>query len=231
MSHPISHTDKAFERDLTDLRDRLLSMGARVERQISESVRALTEQDSRLAEQVMESDSEVNRLEVEVDDLCRRILALRQPAASDLRLITTALKIVTDLERCGDLAVNIAQRVLDLNQSPQLKPYVDVPRLAELTQNQVRMALDAFVTADVEKAEKVLQGDDLLDALYLKIFNEMLAYMMEDSRNIRRATNLMFVAKHLERIGDHSVNVAEMVVYMVRGTDIRHPRSREIPRP
>ena len=131
-------------------------------------------------------------------------------------------------ERCGDLSVNIAQRVLDLNQSPQLKPYVDVPRLADLTQNQVRMALDAFVTADVEKAENVRQGDDLLDALYLKIFNEMLAYMMEDSRNIRRATSLMFVAKHLERIGDHAVNVAEMVIYMVRGTDIRHPRSRTL---
>lgn len=225
---PTSHTDKAFERDLSDLRDRLLAMSARVEKQISDSVRSLVDRDSKLAESVIEADAEVNRLEVEIDDLCRRILALRQPAASDLRLITTALKIVVDLERCGDLAVNIAERAIDLNQAPALKPYVDTPKLAELTQAQVKKALDAFVHADPVKAEQVLQGDDLLDALYLKIFNELLSFMMEDSKNIRRATHVMSVAKHLERIGDHAMNIAEMVIYMVKGTDIRHPRSRKL---
>jgi phosphate transport system protein len=227
---PATHTDKAFEQDLRDLREKLLAMGAKVEALIADSVRALTERDPALAESVIKSDKDVNRLEVEVDDLCRRVLALRQPAASDLRLITTALKIVTDLERIGDLAVNIAERASDLSQVPPLAPYVDTPKLADLAQQQVKKALDAFVSNDVAKAEEVLKGDDLLDALFLKIFNELLAYMMEDSKNIRRATALMFIAKHLERIGDHAMNVAEMVVYMVRGKDIRHPLSRNLPR-
>jgi phosphate transport system protein len=227
---PSIHTDKAFEQDLRDLREKLLAIGAKVEANIADSVRALTERDSALAQRVVESDGEVNRLEVEIDEMCRRILALRQPAASDLRLITTALKIVTDLERIGDLAVNIAERAIDLNQVPPLAPYVDTPKLAQLSQEQVKKALDAFVSADVAKAEEVLRGDDLLDALFLKIFNELLAFMMEDSRNIRRATALMFIAKHLERVGDHALNVAEMVVYMVRGTDIRHPQSRNLQR-
>jgi phosphate transport system protein len=225
---PSTHTDKAFEQDLRDLREKLLAMGAKVEALIADSMRALTERDSVLADYVTQADKDVNRLEVEIDELCRRILALRQPAASDLRLITTALKIVTDLERIGDLAVNIAERTKDLNQAPALKPYMDTPRLAELAQQQVKKALDAFVSADPIKAEAVLKEDDHLDALYLKIFNELLSFMMEDSKNIRRATALMFIAKHLERIGDHATNVAEMVVYMVRGTDIRHPRSRNL---
>ncbi|EPX57880.1 phosphate signaling complex protein PhoU [Cystobacter fuscus] len=226
---PSVHTDKAFEADLRELREKLLAMGAKVEALIANSMRALMERDTPLAEEVTSGDKEVNRLEVEIDEACRRILALRQPAASDLRLITTALKIVTDLERIGDLAVNIAERTKDLNQVPPLKPYVDIPRLSDLALQQVKKALDAFVSADPVKAEEVLKADDHLDALYLKIFNELLGFMMEDSKNIRRATALMFIAKHLERIGDHATNVAEMVVYMVRGTDIRHPRSRNLP--
>jgi phosphate transport system protein len=227
------HTDKAYEEDLRQVRDKLLLMGGRVEALIAGSIKALTERDSKLAEEVKRADAEVNRMEVEIDDLCRRILALRQPAASDLRLITTALKIVTDIERIGDLAVNIAERVLDLNQAPPLttRPYVDLPRLAELAQIQVKDALDAFVTGDTAKAEAVLKGDDHLDALYLKLFNELLAFMLEDAKTIRRATALMFVAKHLERVGDHATNVAEMVIYMVRGTDVRHPRSRDLTKP
>jgi phosphate transport system protein len=222
------HTDKDYEAELQELRDRLLTMGGKVEAAIANGVRAVTERDSELAEQVKLADREVNRLEVEIDDMCRRLLALRQPAASDLRFITTALKIVVDLERMGDLAVNIAERALDLNQAPQLQPYLDLSKLADLAQGQLKKALDAFVEGDVPKAEDVLRADDLLDALFLKIFNELLALMMEDSKNIRRATSLMFVAKHLERLGDHATNLAEMVVYMVRGTDIRHPRSRNL---
>jgi phosphate transport system protein len=225
---PPAHTDKHYEQELQQLREQLLAMGGKVEVAIASSVRAITERDAALAQQVKARDVEVNRLEVEIDNACRRILALRQPAASDLRFITTALKIVTDLERMGDLAVNIAERALDLAQAPQLRPMHDLLSLADMSEAQLRKALDAFVEKDVAKAEEVMRGDDLLDALYLKIFNELLATMMEDSRAIRRATALMFAAKHLERIGDHAINLAEMVIYMVRGTDVRHPRSRQI---
>jgi phosphate transport system protein len=224
-----AHTDKHYEQELKDLRDLLLGMGGKVEAAIAASVRSITERDAELAQRVRMNDVEVNRLEVEIDGACRRILALRQPAASDLRFITTALKIVTDLERMGDLAVNISDRAADLAQAPPLRPMHDLVSLADLSESQLRKALDAFVEKDVVKAEEVLKGDDLLDALYLKIFNDLLAMMMEDSRAIRRATSLMFAAKHLERFGDHAMNLAEMVIYMVRGTDIRHPRSRVVP--
>jgi phosphate transport system protein len=227
-----SHIDKTYEAELTALREQLLEMGGMVESAIAASVRAIIERDAALAEQVVRRDKIINRMEVDVDGACRRILALRQPAASDLRFITTALKIVTDLERMGDLAVNVAERALELAQapaqSPPLSPMHDLAKLADLSEAQLKRALDAFVTRDVDKAEEVLRGDELLDALYLTIFNALLAVMMEDSRNIRRATSIMFAAKYLERFGDHATNLAEMVVYMVRGTDIRHPRSRAL---
>jgi len=222
-----THTDKAYEAELKDLRDKLLEMGGLVERAISASVRSITERDSAIADDVRERDREINRMEVAVDGACRRILALRQPAASDLRFITTALKIVTDLERMGDIAVNVAERAIDLNKAPALGPMHDLSRLAEMSERQLGRALDAFVTGNVTEAEEVMHGDDVLDALYLKLFNDLLGMMMEDSRNIRRATSLMFAAKYLERFGDHATNLAEMVVYMVRGTDVRHPKSRE----
>lgn len=228
MRVALAHTDKTYEAELKGLRDKLLTMGGKVESAIADSVRAVAERDSVAAQKVKEADREINRLEVEIDETCRRILALRQPAASDLRFITTAVKIVVDLERMGDLAVNIAERAKELNQSPQLRPLHELSKLAELAQTQLKRALDAFVSADTVIAEEVLKSDDLLDALYSKILNELLALMMEDSKNIRRCMSLMFVAKHLERLGDHVVNLAEMVIYMVRGTDIRHPRSRDL---
>lgn len=221
-----THTDKSYELELTRLRESLLEMGGLVEAAIAQSVRAVVERDAALAEQVKLKDRVVNRMEVAIDQACRRVLALRQPAASDLRFITTALKIVTDLERMGDLAVNIAERATDLAQAPALRPLHDLVKLAELSQAQLKRALDAFVTGDAGEAEEVLRGDDHLDALYLKLFNEFLGLMMEDPRSIRRATALMFVAKHLERFGDHATNLAEMVIFMVRGTDVRHPKSR-----
>lgn len=226
-----THTDKSYERELRALRDRLLEMGGKVEQAIAESVRAMVERDTGLAEQVKVKDRQINRMEVEIDGMCRRILALRQPAASDLRFITTALKIVTDLERMGDLAVNVAERALDLATAPPLGPLHDIQKIADLSEAQLKKALDAFVTGDVQKAEEVMGNDDLIDALYLKIFNDALLLMMEDSRNIRRATAMMFAGKHLERFGDHATNLAEMVVYMVRGQDVRHPRSRVAPQP
>ncbi len=225
------HTDKAYEAELKALRERLLAMGGLVEQAISSSVRAITERDSALAEQVKTRDRDINRMEVEIDGMCRRVLALRQPAASDLRFITTALKIVTDLERMGDLAVNVAERALDLNQAPPLGPLHELSKIADLAEAQAKKALDAFVTGDVDKADEVMRGDDLIDALYLKLFNDLLARMMEDSRNIRRATATMFAAKHLERFADHATNLAEMVIYMVQGQDVRHPKSRAEGRP
>jgi phosphate transport system protein len=223
-----THTDKSYEAELQSLRDKLLEMGGQVEQAIAASVRAIVERDSPLAERVKTNDREINRMEVEIDGACRRILALRQPAASDLRFITTALKIVTDLERMGDLAVNVAERACDLNQAPALGPQHDLVKLADLSEAQLKKALDAFISRDVAKAEEVMKGDELLDALYVKLFNDLLGLMMEDSRMIRRATSLMFAAKHLERFGDHATNLGEMVIYMVRGTDVRHPGSRKL---
>ncbi len=221
-----THIDKSYEAELGALREQLLEMGGLVEAAIAASVRAIIERDAALAEQVIKKDKTVNRMEVEIDGACRRLLALRQPAASDLRFITTALKIVTDLERMGDLAVNIAERAVDLAQAPALQPLHDLGRLAALSEAALAKALDAFVTADTAKAEEVLQSDDHLDALYLKVFNELLTTMMEDPRTIRRATSVMFSAKHLERFGDHATNLAEMVIFMVRGTDVRHTHNK-----
>jgi phosphate transport system protein len=220
------HTDRTYDAELDALRAKLLSLGGKVENEIAVSVRALIERDTNLAEEVVGADREVNRMEVEVDETCRRLLALRQPAASDLRFITTALKIVVDLERIGDLAVNVAERAIDLNQSPPLRPLHDLVKLADLCKKQVHRALDSFVDADAEMAAAVIKDDELVDALYHTLFNELIGLMMEDSKNIRRASSLMFVAKHLERLADHATNVAEMVIFMVKGTDVRHPHSR-----
>jgi phosphate transport system protein len=225
-----AHTDKSFEADLKEVRRTLLVMGGQIEDQTARAMKALMERDSALATEVIDGDQAINRLEVDIDELCRRILALHQPAAGDLRLITTAVKIVTDLERIGDEAANIAERALELNQSPLLG-IADLPRLADLALEQVKSALDAFVTEDVRIAQRVLDADQQLDDLYVRLFNQLLGMMLEDSRTIRRATGLLSVCKYLERMGDHAVNVAEMVVYMVQGTDIRHPRSRSLDLP
>lgn len=216
------HTDREYENELRRLRDQLLLMGAKVEEMIASSVKALVERDSDLARRLMEFDSEINRLEVETDDLCLRILARRQPVASDLRFITIAMKMVTDLERIGDLGVSICERVVELNIEPTLKPYLDLPRMAEIVQGMVREALDAFVNRDAERAQQVLERDRTVDLYYGQIFRELLTYMMEDVRNIYRATRVQSIAKYLERVGDHATNLAEMVVFMVKGKDIRH---------
>src|SRR5205814_2345049 len=198
------HTSRHYEMELVELKEKILFVGGMVEEMIGSAMRSLLDRDPELARQVIDSDPRVDVAELEVDHLCLNLLALRQPAASDLRFIATALKIVTDLERIGDLAVNIAERSIDLNQSPPLKPIPDLSRLADLGQRQVRAALDAFVEANPDKAEQVIKNDDLLDSLYHNLVNELLALMMEDPRNIRRANSLLFVAKHLERIGDHA---------------------------
>ncbi len=220
------HTDKIYEAELNELRQKLLTLGGLVEDAIARAVRSLTERNTDLADEVIRDDRRVNRLEVEIDELCLRLLALRQPAASDLRFITLALKVVTDLERIGDLAVNVAERAKELNAQPQLKPYIDVPRMSQAAQSMLKDALDSFVAADTAKARDVLARDDEIDGLYHQIFRELLSYMIEDPSTTQRATAILFVAKHLERIADHATNLAEMVIFYVEGRDVRHPHSR-----
>ena len=221
-----SHTDQTYEAELRDLREQILVMGAKVEEMIRSSVRALTERDTDLARKMIDFDRQINRLEVQIDELCMRILAKRQPVASDLRFLTTALKLVTDLERIGDLGVNICERVVELNQEPPLRSHGGLQLMADATQGMLREALDAFVGGDADRAQAVLERDSVVDEFYHQQFRELLTYMMEDPRNIYRATRLQSIAKYLERIADHTTNLAEQVVFMVKGKDIRHPGSR-----
>ena len=221
------HTNREYEQELRKLREQVLRMGAKVEEIISGSIKALLERDTVLATRMIAFDRKINQMEVDIDELCMLILARRQPVASDLRFITMALKLVTDLERIGDLGVNISERVVELNEEPQLKPYVDLPRMAEEVQAMLREALDAFVAGDPDRAQAVIERDQTVDAYYTQVFRELLTYMMEDTHNIYRATRLQSIAKYLERIGDHATNLAEMVVFMVKGKDIRHTGKQE----
>jgi phosphate transport system protein len=216
------HTDRRYEEELNALHHNILEMGGLVEKQIVNAIAALVHRDSDLARQTIARDHAVNRMDVEIDELCIRLLALHQPAARDLRLITTSLKITTDLERIGDMAENICERALELNEEPQLKPFIDIPQMAEIAQRMLRQSLDAFVREDTELALKVCAEDDTIDALTDQLFRELLSYMAEDPQTVTRAARLLFVSKYLERIADHATNIAEMVIFMVKGTSIRH---------
>ena len=211
-----------FHEELESLKQTLLAMGGLVEEQIRQVMRALVERDDALAQSVVERDQQVNAYDVEVDETCVNLLALHQPTAGDLRFITTAMKIVTDLERMGDQAVNIAQRVLELNQEPQLKPYIDLPRMAEKAQRMVKESLDAFVARDTELARRVCAEDSEVDAIKEQIFRELLTFMMEDPRTIPRAIRLILISRFLERLADHATNIAEMVIYLVDAKMVRH---------
>lgn len=216
------HTNKQYEEELRDLRADLVKMGGLVERQIADAVDSLVNRDSSQAREIIARDTEVNRLDVQIDDHCIRLLALHQPAASDLRFITTGLKITTDLERIGDNAVNICERAIELNDEPILKPYIDIPRMAQIAQEMLKASIDAFVGGDVDLAQSVIERDDEVDQLNYQIYRELLSYMAEDPTSIGRATRILFVSKYLERIADHATNIAEMVVYMVQGRNVRH---------
>ena len=211
-----------FHEELEALKQTLLAMGGLVEDQIRRVMRALMERDDALAQEVIDRDQQVNAYDVEVDETCVNLLALHQPAASDLRFITTAMKIVTDLERIGDQAVNIAQRARELNQEPQLKPYIDLPRMAERAQVMVKDSLDAFVSRDTLLARRVCGADAEVDALKEQVFRELLTFMMQDARAIPRAIRLILISRFLERVADHATNIAEMVIYMVEGKMVRH---------
>ena len=216
------HTNRQYEEELRGLRANLLKMGGLVERQIAEAVQSLVNRDTFKARETIARDAEVNRMDVDTDDRCTQLLALHQPAASDLRFITTGLKITTDLERIGDNAVNICERAVELNEEPQLKPYIDIPRMATIAQSMVKDSLDALMRDDTILAEEVIARDDEVDNLNYQIYRELLSYMAEDPQTIARATRILFISKYLERIADHATNIAEMVVYMVKGRNIKH---------
>jgi phosphate transport system protein len=211
-----------FHEELEALKQTLLAMGGLVEDQIRRAMRALVERDDGLAQEVIDRDRQVNTYDVEVDEQCVNLLALHQPAAGDLRFITTTMKIVTDLERIGDQAVNIAQRVLELNPEPQLKPYIDLPRMAEKAQRMVKESLDAFVARDAALARQVCGEDAEVDALKEQIFRELLTFMMEDPRTIPRAIRVILISRFLERVADHATNISEMVIYLAEGKMVRH---------
>ncbi|MEO5630259.1 MAG: phosphate signaling complex protein PhoU [Nitrospiraceae bacterium] len=215
-------TQRHFDEELSDLKTKLLRMAGQAEDQIDQALTALVTRDSTLARQVIERDHQVNALDVEIDEECIQLLALHQPAARDLRLVTTAMKIATELERISDLAENVCERAIELNEEPQLKPYIDIPLMGKMARGMVKESIDAFVKDDAALARKVLTNDDYVDDLMEQLFRELLSFMLEDTRTISRAIRLSFIAKYLERIADHATNIAELVVYLVEGKIIRH---------
>ena len=218
----MEHTSRQYERELQQLKEKILLLGGTVELMIASSMKSLLSRDSDLAKGVIASDPKVDAMELEIDHLCVNLLALRQPAASDLRFITTALKIVTDLERIGDLTVNLSERAIELNEEPPLKPYIDIPRMASQVAGMVHQALDSFVNRNPAQAREVLGEDDAVDRLNVQLFRELLTYMIEEPKNVARALRITFIAKYLERIADHATNIAQMVIFLCEGQDVRH---------
>ncbi len=211
-----------FQQELNKLKENLLKMAGLAEQAISNAVEALVQRNMSLAEKTIKEDEKINQMEILIDEWCLKLLALYQPMAADLRFITSAMRINIELERIGDLAVNIAERVISLNQEPQLKPYIDIPRMAEITQAMVKDVLDAFVNGDTTLARSVCERDDQVDALNDQVFRELLTYMMADPKTITRAVHLIIVSRCLERIADHTTNIAEGIIFMVKALVIKH---------
>jgi len=211
-----------FEEELQVLKQRLLNMGALVEERVRQAVKALMERKLDVAESIATGDEAVNELQIEIDDRCLKLLALQQPMATDLRLITAAMKINADLERIGDQAVNIAENVVKLMPQPPLKPLIDIPRMAQITEAMTRDSLDSFVKKDVRLARSVLARDDEVDQLKDTVFRVLLTYMMADPGTIERALSLILISRNLERIADHATNIAEDVIFLVEAKDVRH---------
>jgi len=211
-----------FETELQALKNRLLNMGALVEERVHGAVQALMERSLEGSEAIARGDEEVNALQIEIDDRCLKLLALQQPMASDLRLITSAMKINADLERIGDQAVNIAENAIKMLSAPPLKPLIDVPRMADIAERMTRDSLDAFVRRDPALAREVLARDDEVDGLKDTIFRVLLTYMMADPGTIERALALILISRNLERIADHATNIAEDVIFLVEARDVRH---------
>ncbi|HTM19404.1 MAG TPA: phosphate signaling complex protein PhoU [Kofleriaceae bacterium] len=220
------HIYKPFDAELRALKDQIKGMGALVGSHMNDALAALQAGDVDAAKRVIDADRAVNQMELAIDEQCIRMLALRQPAASDLRFIAATLKIVTDLERIGDLAVNMAERVEVLAAEPPLRAVADLPRMAAAAQKMLTDALDAFVSQDVAKAEAVGKADTQIDTWMIELFDEVRTEMQKDPKAVNRGIATIFLAKHIERMADHVTNVAEMVVYQVRGQDVRHQRTR-----
>jgi phosphate transport system protein len=214
--------ERRLDAELNDLKAKILLMRSLVESQLLDTLQALTSRDASLAMRAIQNDQAVDKLDIEIDEDSLHLLALYHPTAGDLRFITTVMKIAGELERMSDLAGNIAERTIELNDEPQLKPYIDIPAMAHRTIGMVRESLDAFVNRDAELARKVCRDDDFVDDLTEQLFRELLSFMLEDPRTITRSTRLTFIGKYYERIADHATNVAELVVYMVEGKIIRH---------
>ena len=220
--------ERHFETELQAIKERLLTMGALAESMIHKSVRALVDRDERLVQAVLAHEEEMDLLCIEIDDRCFTQLALRQPMASDLRFLVASVKINSELERIGDQTVSIALRVQSLIREPELKPLIDIPRMTVLAQEMVRKALDAFVRRDAELARSVIEADDEVDGLRDQVFRELLVFMMGDTATIPRALALMLISRNLERIADHATNIAEDVIYIVRGEDVRERGDKEL---
>jgi phosphate transport system protein len=211
-----------FQQDLEKLKGNLLVMATWVEEAINNAVQSLVRRDSVLSQKVYEAEDKINTMDIAINIECLNLLALRQPMAADLRFITSVMKIITDLERMGDQAVNIAERAISLNREPQIKRYIDIPRMAEIAQSMVKDVLDAFVNRDAKLARSVCERDDQVDGLNERVVKELLAYMMSDTDTISQQVQLLIVARCLERIADHATNIAEDVIFMVDGLVIKH---------
>ena len=218
MSTPIPH----FQEELDSLKARLLEMGGLAEERVRMAIAALVRRDPALVIQVLEGDAPINQLHIEIDGRCVKLLALHQPMAVDLRVILSAVKINTDLERVGDLAINIAEAASRYLSHPPVKELVDIPRMADIAQRMLQDALDSFVRRDITLAQRVLDQDDELDALKTQVFRDLLAVMLKEPHTIEPSLDLILVSRHLERIGDHATNIAEDVIFMVSAKDVRH---------
>ncbi len=219
--------ERQFDQELNALKENLLKMASLAEEAIAKSIKALVERDSTLAKEIIDRDSEINLLEIEISNQCLKLLALKQPMAVDLRFITSAMKIISHLERIADQAVNISQRTLELIKQPLLKPLIDIPRMAELAQEMVRASIDSLVNKDSLLAKRIGERDNLVDDLNDQIFRELLTYMIEDPRTIKRAIELILVGRHLERIADLATNISEEVVFILNGKNIKHPNQEK----
>jgi phosphate transport system protein len=220
------HIAKGYDEELHRLSSTITEMGGLAESQLGAAIEAVIERDSELAAQVVEGDAKVDQLQRDLDNLVLRLLALRQPVARDLREIFAATKIASDLERICDYAANVAKRSIALNQAPPVRPVFALPRMARLAQALVKDVIDAYVTRDADKAYAVWMRDEELDEMYSSLFRELLTYMMEDPRNIGACTHLLFMAKNIERIGDHATNIAEDLYYLVHGTPLTQTRPK-----
>jgi phosphate transport system protein len=216
------HTSLHYEKELQEIKDGLIYQGALTEKAIQLAMRSLSERNSEIAKRVIKDDEEIDKLDTDLEERCIKILALRQPTAIDLRFITTAIKITGHLERIGDMAVNIAEKALQLNDEPQLKPYIDLPRMTDLVSGMIKDSLDSFIRNDLAMAERVRRTEQVVDDLNEQIFREILTFMMEDSKSIHRGLLIMQVSKNMERIADHAKGIADMVTYMVTGECVRH---------